>query len=107
MSSAVLADFHHGLVLDADECIGCVRFRLDRTSSTQPIVRAVCDSVMPDSGASSCAISEATFGQHAVADPVNEGAKACDSMRRKRFLDLELEVTCAQRLYPRPLQATA
>ena len=84
-------DFHHGLVLDVDEFDGCLRFRLDCTGSTEPIVRAVCNSVMLDSGASHascCVISEATRGQYAVADPVHESARACDSNAEAEVLGL-------------------
>ena len=78
-----LDDFHHGLVLDA----GCLRFRLVCTGSTEP-VSAVSNLVMLDSGASHascCVMSEATRGQHAVADLVHEGAKACDSTAETEF----------------------
>ena len=86
-----LDDFHHGLVLDVDEFEGCLRFRLDCTGSTEPIVRAVCNSVMFDSGASHascCVISEAIRGQYAVADHVHEGARACDSNAETEVLGL-------------------
>ena len=75
--------------------MGCLRFRLDSTGSTEPIVSAVSNSVMLDCGASHascCVISEATRGQCAVLG---------------RFLGLVLEVTCVQQMYSRPLPVTA
>ena len=63
-----LGDFHHGLVLDADEFVGCVRFLLVGTGSTEPTVLLVTPALVDLCAplASSCVKIRTTRGPFAV-----------------------------------------
>ena len=55
----------HGLILEADEYIDSVRFRLGCAGPVEPITCAACNSGILDTGAahaSCCALGEATRG---------------------------------------------
>ena len=71
----------HGLILEADEYIDSVRFRLGCAGPVEPITCAACNSGILDTGAahaSCCALGEATRGHNAVSSLLHAAAQQCD-----------------------------
>ena len=71
----------HGAVLEADEYIDSVRFRLGCAGPVEPITCAACNSGILDTGAahaSCCALGEATLGHNAVSSLLHAAAQQCD-----------------------------
>ena len=71
----------HGSILDADEYVDSVRFRLGCAGPAEPITCPPCNSGILDTGAahaSCCALSEATRGHNAVSSLIHAAAQQCD-----------------------------
>ena len=71
----------HGLILEADEYIDSVRFRLGCAGPVEPITCTACNSGILDTGAahaSCCALGEATRGHNAVSSLLHAAAQQCD-----------------------------
>ena len=67
----------HGAILEADEYIDSVRFRLGCAGPVEPITCAACNSGILDTGAahaSCCALGEATRGHNAVSSLLHAAA---------------------------------
>ena len=71
----------YGLILEADEYIDSVRFRLGCAGPVEPITCAACNSGILDTGAahaSCCALGEATRRHNAVSSLLHAAAQQCD-----------------------------